>query len=289
MLTHQIDKELEQIIAKAAKDTKAPKWLKGFLSFLCRLPFPLGTILAAGLGFDCFKVVCYSIKGKTGEAIETIYFSKNRFWKGPWNIGDAIWRASANVKSVMARGEFVANAIPALIAELLKRSWQQITLVSLGCGSAVKLLQEFPASDFDKTKLKLVLVDKETKPLGLAVANAEKLGVRTASYCLQVGQFLEQTTEQFSIVEMVGLSEYIDDKQLKICYEQIFRHLEPNGFFLGANMSSEQEKEAIHKLIRWPKIFYRPKQQLFGFLKEAGFEKIWLADCGTITVWVAEK
>ncbi len=285
------EERFNQLAKEVTIDVKSPKWLKAFLKFLSWLPFPLGTIIFALFGVDCIKVLYYCLKNKTGQAIETIYNSRNHWWKGLWNIGDAIWRQSANVKSVLGRGKFVERVIPILLEKTSKNSSpeEKIIFVSLGSGAGIKLLNGISSSNADKRRLKLALVDNDAKELESAKRKTVKMGLETAVFCQTADQFLTNPPEPFSIVEMVGLSEYIEDTLLEFCGKQIFKNLKPNGLFLGANFVSDEEEQPTHKVVRWPKLFYRPKEKLIGFLKNSGFEKIWTGDCGALVLWVAEK
>lgn len=289
--------QLDALLKEATEGVEPSDRMINFYNKVGRLPFRLGTVLLLLTGIDTLMVVYNALRGRTDASLRVMYNSHFQLWRGPWALGDCLWRNSYNVRSVRARGRFVQKTIRFLVKQLIQ-NWtccdvrDKLTIVSLGSGSASQLLQGVADNGLNGSNVQVILVDRDSRALKTGLRNAQRLNLESAVELQEttIGKFLWQVRRgSVDLFEMVGLADYFKDGQIKRYFQRIFDALTPGGFFLGANISLQKEKDFAHGAACWPPMYYRTRQELLKLLKEAGFEQIWTGSCGLYTVWVAQK
>jgi hypothetical protein len=276
-------KQLDALLSAATQNVWPSERMMAFYNAVGRLPFRLGTIAMMLSSPDSVKVVWQAgIKRQTDAALQVIYG-----FKGRGLLLDALWQRSANCRSVRSRGEFVLGAVKLLLENLDESQKDEITIASLGSGSATQFLAGIAANDFEPEHMKAFLVDLDARTLAAAQERATRLRVFVELFVGSIGQFLEKKNG-INLIEMVGLADYFNDAKISRYFRQIRQVITPNGFFLGANISSQKEKDYAHGAVCWPPMYYRSEADLRTFLEEAGFQSIWTGECGLYTVWVAQ-
>lgn len=289
-------KKLDKLIKEASQKAWPSEKMIRFYNFIGRLPFRLGTALLILTSIDAIKIVFLAgILNRTDAALQVIYNYKFKPWRLLWALGDSLWQGSCNCRSVRARGQFVQDAVQILLAHVIQvdNSRDRKIVVSLGSGSASKLLQGIVNNGFDKSKLKIFLVDRNPQELKIGYKNAKRLGLE------KVVEFQEMTISRFlkkiassksvDLFEMVGMADYFKDRHFRRYLESIYDKLKPGGIFLGANISSKKEIQYAHGAACWPEMYYRSRERITRDLEEVGFEKVWTEEAGLYTVWVAQK
>lgn len=298
--TKQNKRILNILLKDVTQKVRPSQRMIAFYNIVGKLPLRIGTFLLLLTSIDTIKIIVQAgIFGSTDAAIQMIYQYHFRPWRLLWAIGDLLWQGSYNCRSVRARGRFVQEAVKYLLGHLAQNttsfngSARKFTIVSLGSGSASQLLQGIKNNGLDIKNFKVVLVDHDSRALGVVRKNIYQLGLEGAIEFQQmiIGRFLRQvvTPASADFLEMVGLADYFKDIQLQRYMNEIYVALVPKGLFLGSNISSREEEIYAHRAARWPKMHYRSSIEIKGMLKKAGFREIWIKSCGLYTVWAAER
>jgi|GEM_PF-2494789 len=295
-----VENQLEHILIRATRDVRPSDRALRFYNWVGRLPLRLGAVLLLLTSLDAVKVIWQAgIRKRTDTALQVIYGHRQRLLRGPWTVGDALWQRSSNCRSVRARGWFVQEAAHFLLGYRAQERFagdghgRKLVVVSLGSGSASQLLQGIVDNGFSASDVHATLVDRDLRALAAGRENARRLGIGSAVETQErtVGLFLRQVVAPKSVdfVEMVGLADYFKDVRLREYLRGIHAALRSGGLFLGANISSKEEAAYAHGAACWPPMFYRSREKLLEMLEKAGFQAIWMGDCGLYTVWVARK
>lgn len=290
--------QLSILLKEATQNVRPSNRMVSFYNAVGRLPLRLGTSLLVLTSLDAIKVVWRAgVQKRTDSALQILYSYRPRLWRGPWALGDALWQSSYNCRSVRARGQFVQGAVRFLLGHLAwerasRDGEERLNVVSLGSGSASQLLWGAADNGFDANDIEVVLVDHDPRALKAAQENAHRLGLEVAVKCQEttIGRFLRTAVPgSLDLVEMVGLTDYFKDHQVRRYLRGIRAALAPGGLFLGSNISSRKEAAYAHGAACWPRMYYRSEEELRQLLREAGFGRIWTGECGLYTVLVAQK
>jgi predicted O-methyltransferase YrrM len=265
-----------------------------FYNFMGHLPWKIGTLICLLTGIDTIRVFTKAASNKTDAALQVIYQYRFRPWRLLWGLGDHLWQMSFNCRSVRSRGIFTRETIGFLLGAAGKKVHSKLTVVSLGSGSASQMLRGAADNHHNSEEIHLILVDNDPKALERGRTNARRLGIHNVTDCHEttVGKFLEQAEPaSINLIEMVGLTDYFDDQRVHHYLRRIYDVLSKGGWFLGSNISSDEESDYAHKVACWPRMYYRPKEDIVESLEKAGFKKeeIWTGDCGLYTFWVVQK
>lgn len=273
---------LDSLIEKATIDVRPSDRMLKFYNAVGRLPLHLGTALMALTSGDSRKVIWYAgVQERTDAALQVIYDYQPR----PVDI----WQLSYNCRSVRARGKFVQGAVRSFLKELRgSEAWPKLVAVSLGSGSATQFLRAVAENGFGPGEVKVILVDRDPRAIRAAEENAKAINLEVEARLETLGQFLDDWKGEIHLVEMVGLADYFADHQLTRYFRGIFKALVPGGIFLGANISSDEEKDFAHGAACWPFMHYRPATELEELLEQTGFDALWTGKCGLYTVWAAK-
>ncbi len=284
---------LDIILAEITKNIRPSDRMISFYNFVGRFPRALGIPLLLLTSVDAWKVVILAgIFNRTDAALQTIYNHKVRPWRLFWAIGDALWQGAYNCRSVRARALFVKELVPLLIFEIqnLVNFSRRPIVASIGSGSAIQLFQSLFNNSLNKS-CHLILVDRDHRALKRGRKNASFFDIESADFQkTTIGSFLKRSPESsIDLIEMVGLTDYFENKHLERYFKKINHVLSPSGFFIGANISNNEESDYAHGVVCWPHMFYRSNLEIIDLLKSSGFKKIWTGECGLYTFWIAQK
>ena len=296
MSSGEIGERLSELLAATTAGVRPPAYMVRFYNFVGRIPLRMGVAVFLLTGIDTVRVVVRAIQGHTDAAIQVLYEYRFRPWRLLWGLGDHLWQMSYNCRSVRARGTTTHDAISLLLQIVTDTPGprEKLTIISLGSGSARQMLHAAAANNVHGDGINLILVDNDLQALERGRRNARLLGIEDVVDFREttVGRFLEEVEPaSVKLCEMVGLTDYFDDEKFHRYLDGIHHALDEDGFFLGANISSREEASYAHGVACWPKMHYRPKEELLKSITNAGFrtDKTWIGDCGLYTYWVAQK
>lgn len=205
---------------------------------------------------------------KTFRALEVIYTYRRR---NKSSYIDSFWQNFLfNAASIRNRLILVKKEILACI-QLVSEKKHVIRLLSVGSGSARPIFEAISTLRGVQT-IETMLVDVDKNAIQFSQGLAHKLSLNHTQW--QCGNFfrLEQYCKDFhpDIVEMVGLLDYLSDKQVVALLRKIFLVLAPNGYLITGNIAPNIESPFVTKGIHWP-MTYRTPEHLANLLMDAGF------------------
>lgn len=252
------------LVGKAAHDLL-------FLLLLSRIPHQLAHQLFV-LGSperDGTKAV--SETAGTWQALELLYTFPDRSQDQKRWAEKFWWQLLDNARAIRNRLLLVKQEVEGAARETAGRG-ETVRLASIGAGSARPIL--LALKELGDTLAISLLVDQNSEALDFSVNLARNLGINHTNH--KTGEFLTLLREirRFApnIVEMVGLLDYLDDRQTMVFLRAIKGFLSNGGTFITGNIRPNPERPFVYKAIRWRKMHYRTEEELKFLLREAGFE-----------------
>lgn len=211
------------------------------------------------------------------KALEILYSNGKGSSKGIKNvykkIAHVVWFNTNNSKAVRNRLKIVKEELE---KTLLEKDGKDINFLSIAAGSARAII-EVVEKIRPTSKINFTFLDKNPE-----AAVHSKNFIDSSEYLKSnnnftfnwindtVNNFLENHTEKFTIIEMVGLMDYFNDEKALNVFKNIYNILEEGGVFITANINHNSEKRFVTKAIGWPMI-YRRAEELGILIHKAGF------------------
>jgi len=170
---------------------------------------------------------------------------------------------------------------------------KEIRVLSVGSGSARAVIETIAAlSEQYRSRIKVLLIDMDATAIEFSEVLAKQYGINHTTK--RTGNFfrLERDAANFcpNIIELVGLLDYLSDRQVVVLLQKVHNVLSLNGYLLTSNIAPNLEAMFVTKAINWP-MTYRTPDKLEKLLKQAGFRDIQIRKepLGVYTVAVARK
>lgn len=152
-----------------------------------------------------------------------------------------------------------------------ERKGESITIVGVGSGPAICMIEAIAASPW--TQVKAVCVDHDDSAFGYGEELKEKYGLKERVTFLK-GDAVEEMSrmkEEPDVIEGVGLIEYLQDRDLALLFDFAYKSLKPGGVLL---VNSIQPSHGVHHFLQ--RIFglnliYRSEETLMRFMQKSGF------------------
>ena len=258
---------------------------------IAKVPFPIGTfffLLTSPIARQVFKRVV--IDKSTDTALHPIYeYSVDDEQYTTW---DHRWQSSYAAQSLRFRFNWIQQQIEQILHELTQAiPADPINVISLGAGTGLAFLNSLQQID-DLRRVKVLLVDQDQRAVERAQAqiNAMNLTNSVEPILGTSSDVLDQFADNyFHLVELVGIAEYVTDDWLEAEARKIARVLNPQGSYIGAAISSDEESGFAHKVLHWPTMQYRSEDRLREIMQAGGFSQIEFCDCGVFKGWIAKK
>lgn len=158
------------------------------------------------------------------------------------------------------------------------RSSDQITILSIGAGSARAILEASASLEEHGAGLRLLLLDIDHKALLDAKRLAKEKGVNAQLETIRANfvQFIQNNNmhEQIDFIEIVGLLDYLNDKHINFLLSQVRKYVRKDGTVLFSNIAPNDEEKFLHTVVGWPQMIYRTKEQLLRLVYEGGFREV---------------
>ncbi len=213
-------------------------------------------------------------------ALEILYKKGNIF--GKKNLYELlshwIWFNTNNSKAVRNRIKIVKKEI-GIALSLITENKKNIKMLSIASGSARAVIEAIHEFDMkSKVHIETTFLDKNPLALTYSKELLEEIGLNKESTHYYnwingtAGTFLRNCSENYDIIEMVGLMDYFSDDKAVEIFGEIYEKLSKNGIFVTANINENFEKPFITKAIGWPMI-YRSVSELSALIQKAGFSE----------------
>jgi len=238
-------------------------------TFLSWLPPKIAQALFLAGGSENSDTHVVAKNPTTHIAVETMYTYPHRHAAGNTSFSDDLWeRYLYNAIDVRNRLRLVEQELQHLILLIAKQSIP-VRVVSVGCGSARAVIESI-ASLNGRVRVDLSLIDISRNALTFAEILASQLGINPSTYRDFAQNIAKYSLNRPHIVEMVGLLDYIANKEAVPLISEIFKTIVPGGYLVTCNIVPNLEQGFVTKGIRWKMIYRRP-EQLAQLLIEAGF------------------
>jgi len=163
----------------------------------------------------------------------------------------------------------------------------ELTGISIGSGAAVPDIDATVAVvDRLGKSVNWHLVDPDTEALAFAQELAieaglpeETLNIHNKPYARAYGLF----EEKVDFVDVLGLWEYLNDRQTASLLKDSLKLIKPGGSFIASNMLADRPQGAFNeKAVGWPSLVKRLEEDMVGIAVKAG------VDTSTITFTYSE-
>ena len=211
----------------------------------------------------------------THKAMEILY-DRNQRPKANWiqNFFLSIWLGTNNSKAIRNRLRLVKREIKNKITELINQK-KEIKILNIASGAARAVIESVEEVEFpDNFRLSAVFIDQNHEAISFSQQLAGSHKYRSSFKWVNdtAENFLNNqgSTKAFNIVEMVGLLEYLSDKDSVDLFTGIYKALDSGGILITANILNNIERRFINDVIGW-KMKYRSPDELSSLLMDAGF------------------
>lgn len=131
----------------------------------------------------------------------------------------------------------------------------------------------------------ITVVDQDPESLGRVRAlHGDRINIREAN----VFRYLRGAVtrgERFDIVYTLGLTDYLDDRAMRLLHRLVHTCTEPGGTFLLANFRPDHLGTGWMEAVMDWHLIYRDDTELADFAREAGFEPETWHDATGAVVW----
>jgi len=239
--------------------------------------------------FDGFSGKNMTIKrnAKTCHALDVIYNHQN-LWHDP--LGN-YWINMANAQAVRNRKKLVVREL----VEAMRKAYNndsRIRLLSIASGSAQAVFEALKVI-FDSypeiTDIKVVFLDSDNSALEKSRQLAKDFnftgvffysgnGVLPVLYddlfsyiqgdALRFAEAVGVLGGQPNVIEMVGLTDYLNSRMAATLFKKIYRTLASGGTFLSGNICPNFERHFMRLVIDWNEMIYRTPQKMSQILAD---------------------
>ena len=193
------------------------------------------------------------------------------------NAMDLFWLGIINAQAVRNRLKMVTKEIYQLSLCIAKERKQEIRIFSIACGSAQAVVEVLARLKAEGIIARALLTDIDETALQYAQRLATSYGVGDqVSVAQSSASKMYRLAEEFqpTIVEMVGLMDYLPHKQAVQIVRRIHRALgHTGGFFITCNVRNNPEKHFLKWVVDWEMI-YRSPIELASIITDAGFDTL---------------
>ncbi len=142
-------------------------------------------------------------------------------------------------------------------------------ILSLAAGTCQSV---FEAASRFGDKVKIIAIDKDESAFEVSQKLADQFGIRNIEWHLGNALDPGSIAKDFNptIVEVVGLFDYLEDSVIQGLLRRISRIIAENGTLVTAHIHEHQERLVIEQLLDWVMI-YRSKEELRSLLNLGGF------------------
>lgn len=244
----------------------------------------INTMLFDGLSS---KNMAIKRNAKTCHALDVIYNHQN-LWYDP--VGN-YWINMVNAQAVRNRKKLVVREL----SEAMRNAYYNdgcIRLLSIASGSAQAVFEALKVI-FDSypeiTNIKVVFLDRDNSALEKSRQLAKNFnftgvffysgnGALPVLYddlfsyiqgdAFRFTKSLEVLGGQPNVIEMVGLTDYLNARLATTLFKKIYRTLASGGTFLSGNICPNFEQHFMKWVIDWNEMIYRTPQEMSQILAD---------------------
>ncbi len=187
----------------------------------------------------------------------------------------SIWLGRNNAKAVRNRLRLVKKEIKKMIAKLVSEN-KEVKIINIASGSARAVLESVDEISLDKDiNLSAIFIDRNHEAISFSQQLAGNHKYLSSFKWVRDSAETFLKTEghkmKFNIAELVGLLEYLDDKEAIEMFSVLHSTLESGGVLITSNITHNIEKRFISDVLGW-KMIYRSADEFASLLISAGFD-----------------
>lgn len=205
------------------------------------------------------------------RALDVIYNRPFEEEKGGGGTLDRFWGSMLNCQAVRNRLKLVKREIRQAILQF--SNCKEVRLLSLAAGSAQGIIEVIAELKSQGVRVRPMLVDIDQTALDYAKHLASIHGVEDQIETVKASVAnVSAIARDFhpQIIEMLGLLDYLPQRNAIALVRKIYKSLEPKGIFLTCNIKRNLEQHFVKWVINWPMI-YRNPAELADVVYQAGF------------------
>lgn len=188
---------------------------------------------------------------------------------------DSYWMHIRNAQAVRNRLIIVKRELYTAILKVAKNKIdnQPVRILSLAAGSGQGVIEVIEDLQRIGVRCEVILVDQDESALMHARKLANQHGVSdmvTVCEGNAVSFYRQLHGLKPDIIEMCGLTDYLEDKLAVALIKKIHRYLQPDGFFLTCHIHPNAESYFLWHVVNWG-MLYRTRKQLRDLLIDGGF------------------
>lgn len=218
-------------------------------------------------------------------AIEKMYLHNWRNYPtATQKLYNLFWGSFGNVMAVRNRLKLVKRTVsnhtiflPPKFLPKRKNKIFEVNILSVACGSGRSILETLKKIvSHSDNKINVVLADNSREALRYAAQLAEKTQFPNAATLTLINEDIFKIRipkENFDIIEVVGLLEYLPNEKVSRIMQKLRAGLKSGGILITSNILPNPERRFIAKIINWP-LIYRTADELAQLAVSAGFSEI---------------
>lgn len=206
------------------------------------------------------------------KALEVMYTFPERKAKGKVNLTNIFWENFLdNARSIRNRLALVKKEIIDTICTVATKK-RTVHLLSVGSGSARPVLEAVALFN-GQFSVEVMLIERDKAAIEFSKTLAAEFHINHTTQLTENFFRLERESAEFrpDVVELVGLLDYLTEKQAIVLLKKVLQVLVPGGYLIAGNIAPNPEAPFVAKGINWPTMIYRTPQEFRNLLIEAGF------------------
>ena len=171
-----------------------------------------------------------------------------------------------NAKAVRNRLRLVER----IIEDIIQKTGR-VEIISLAAGSGRDIIDVFSQNPDGNTA---VLIDRSRQAINYSKNLAQTKGVADNLTWARgmVEEFVKNGKKMKpNLALMVGFLDYPNDEEAIEIFKEIYRILQPGGYFITSNITNNPERTFLHTILKWPTMHYRSHHELKKILEAGGF------------------
>ncbi len=207
------------------------------------------------------------------RALEEMYNFTGKQLKPDWvSLFDFIWLNQRNPRALRNRLRLFKKILMNEINQRSK-SKKNISIVSLGSGSARGVVEVISEIDLSLINIQASLVDRDINAINYSRELARKYGVgdNVNQHLLNIEDSYDLVSKKApDIIEMVGIVDYFDDEKIVRVFNKLYGILNSGSTIITSNINKNFEEKFISKTVKW-RMVHRSPVEFFDILHETNF------------------
>lgn len=199
-----------------------------------------------------------------------------------------LMRESSMAMGLRNRKKMVVDNLIRLFQKVKKES---LLVMGVGTGPAIMIMEAIRQAPAKRVKAFCVDLDDSAFPYGEKLKTEWGLEENVEFIHSDARHAMEELPDKPSVIEIVGLMEYLDDLHVKQLCDFAFCNLEPGGVLMANSIVANHGVKGFVEKIFALKLNYRDENKLMRFMEASGFKsfRVEREPVGIYSLVMAEK